>query len=331
MPPVPRELNATVPSARAFVRSLNVLLKYARLYSLGHTRAADQFDATWHELREAVKSAGQAGFLLGTSGSQLLLDGVPLECTPAERSFADLLSGAGVASICFTSTVDRDEFTNFVKAFMEPSSKISTLSERLEQYFGGKIATGIRVNEIRFVAEDAGFSEARVAAQLTVKTLGADAERMQDWFRSPEKMIQLIAAAEGSHGGPRGPGVGSGPGVGGGPGGGGGALESAASGGGTGAWHGQASGGGTGTGPGIGSGSGCGSGTGSGAGLGTGSGYGTGVGGGTGSGGGTGVGAGTGSGTGGGMGMGSGPGGGVAVGTPGGSTRKYSTRMLGSA
>ncbi len=46
------------------------------------------------------------------------------------------------------------------------------------------------------------YSEARVAAQLTAKTLGADADAIQDWFRSPEKMIQLIAAAEGSHGGP---------------------------------------------------------------------------------------------------------------------------------
>ena len=36
-----------------------------------------------------------------------------------------------------------------------------------------------------------------MAAQLTVKTLGADADMVQDWFRSPEKMIQLIAAAEG--------------------------------------------------------------------------------------------------------------------------------------
>ena len=40
-----------------------------------------------------------------------------------------------------------------------------------------------------------------MAAQLTAKTLGADADRVQDWFRSPEKMIQLIAAAEGAHGG----------------------------------------------------------------------------------------------------------------------------------
>jgi hypothetical protein len=213
---VPSE--STVPNARAFVRSLNVLLKYARLYGLEHTRSAGQFDSTWNELVAAVNAAGQGGLLLGASGSQLLLDGVPLESTPAERSFADLLTTAGVASICFTSTVERQEFADFVRAFMETGPKAGTLTERLEHLFGPSRNTGIRVNEIRFVAEDAGFSEARVAAQLTLKTLGAETDRIQDWFRSPEKMIQLIAAAEGSHGGPGGPGVGGGAGTGSGPG-----------------------------------------------------------------------------------------------------------------
>jgi hypothetical protein len=202
------------PNARAFVRSLNVLLKYARLYGLEHTRSAGQFDSTWNELLAAVNASGQAGLLLGSSNSQLLLDGVPLESTPAERSFADLLTSAGVASICFSPRVERDEFANFVKAFTETGAKVGTLTDRLEQLFGPKNTTGIRVNEIRFVAEDAGFSEARVAAQLTLKTLGTETERIQDWFRSPEKMIQLIAAAEGSHGGQGGPGVGGGAGTG---------------------------------------------------------------------------------------------------------------------
>src|SRR5271155_2100799 len=218
MPPLPSELTVqtepAAPNARAFVRSLNVLLKYARLYGLEHTRSAGQFDSTWQELLAAVNAAGQGGLLLGSSNSQLLLDGVPLESTPAERSFADLLSTAGVASICFSSSVERDEFANFVKAFMETGPAAGTLSERLEKLFGPKNTTGIRVNEIRFVAEDSGYSDARVAAQLTLKTLGAEADRIQDWFRSPEKMIQLIAAAEGSQGGPGGPGVGGGAGAG---------------------------------------------------------------------------------------------------------------------
>ncbi|HXA56504.1 MAG TPA: PilZ domain-containing protein [Candidatus Acidoferrum sp.] len=219
MPPAPEGLTLTgdsaVPTARAFVRSLNVLLKFARLYGLEHTRSANQFEAAWSELREAVGKASAAGLLLGAAGSQLLLDGEPLESTHAERSFADLLNAAGVASICFTQNVEREEFVNLVRAFMETGPKAAPLGERLEKYFGKDPRSGIRVNEIRFVAEDAGFSEARVAAQLTVRTLGGDADMVQDWFRSPEKMIQLIAAAEGSHGGPgNGPGTGTGDGTG---------------------------------------------------------------------------------------------------------------------
>src|SRR5271168_4811157 len=203
--PLPEELivpsESRAPNARAFIRSLNILLKYARLYGLDHTRSASQFASSWTELQDAVQAAGPGGLLLGASGSQLLLDGVPLESTPAERSFADLLATAGVASIGFTTGVSRDDFANLVKAFMETGPKAGTLSERLELYFGKRNISGIRVNEIRFVAEDAGFSEARVAATLTAKTLGADADMIQDWFRTPEKMIQLIAAAEGAHSG----------------------------------------------------------------------------------------------------------------------------------
>src|SRR4029077_1829231 len=175
MPPLTSELKVpsepTVPNARAFVRSLNVLLKYARLYGLEHARSAGQFDSTWNELVAPGNGAGQGGLLLGASASQLLLGGGPLESPPAERSFADLLTTAGVASICFTTSIERHEFADFVRAFMETGPKARTLTERLEDLFGPNRRSGIRVNEIRFVAEDAGFSEARVAAQLTLKTL----------------------------------------------------------------------------------------------------------------------------------------------------------------
>ena len=203
-------VDSTFRNARAFVRNLNILLKFSRLYGLEHTRSAKQFESTWLELRDAVDVAGQGGLLLGASGSQLLLDGVPLESTTAERSFAHLLDASGVASISFTRSISREEFANLVRAFMETGPKALPLGERLEKYFGKRESSGVRVNEIRFVAEDAGYSDARMAAQLTAKTLGADANAIQDWFRSPEKMIQLIAAAEGSHGGNTGSGAGSG-------------------------------------------------------------------------------------------------------------------------
>jgi hypothetical protein len=195
-------IESTIPNARAFVRSLNVLLKYSRLYGLDHLRSAAQFEVSWNELEQAVRAAGATGLLLGASGSQLLLDGVPLESTQAEKSFADLLNAAGVASIAFLPQVARQDYGNLVKAFMDSGGPKSVpLSERLDVYFHDREKAGIRVNEIRFVAEDSAYSEARVAAQLTARTLGADADMIQDWFRSPEKMIQLIAAAEGAHGG----------------------------------------------------------------------------------------------------------------------------------
>src|SRR6202142_1402719 len=233
MAPLPSEITltreSTVPNARAFVRSLNVLFKYVRLYGLEHARSAAQFDSTWAELAEAVQSTGQMGLLLGASGSQLLLDGEPLDSTTAERSFADLLNAAGVASISFSRNVEREELANLVTAFMESGPKAAPLADRLELRFGKSKTSGIRVNEIRFVAENSSFSDARVAAQLTVKTLGADADRIQDWFRSPEKMIQLIAAAEGAHGGKGGSetsgGSGGGSGTGGGSGNGAGAYQ----------------------------------------------------------------------------------------------------------
>ena len=107
-------LSPAVPNAKAFVRSLNVLLKYSRLYGLAHSRCVGQLDAAWKELQDAIAATSQGGLLLGASGSQLLLDGVPLDSSQAERSFADFLTNSGVASIGFLPRVQRDEFVNLV-------------------------------------------------------------------------------------------------------------------------------------------------------------------------------------------------------------------------
>ena len=144
----------TVPNARAFVRSLNVLFKFSRLYGLAHARVEAQLEIAWHELLDAIRASEASSLLLGVSGSQLLLDGMPLESTSAERSLTQLLNAAGVASVCFYPNVERDEFITLVKAFTEPSSKTPALADRLEHYFGKDSGAGIRVNEIRFVAED---------------------------------------------------------------------------------------------------------------------------------------------------------------------------------
>jgi hypothetical protein len=57
----------TRQAARAFVHSLNILLKFARLYEFGHVRTAAQFEVAWKELRVALDHGGDAGLLLGAS------------------------------------------------------------------------------------------------------------------------------------------------------------------------------------------------------------------------------------------------------------------------
>src|SRR5262250_2380923 len=100
-------------AGRAFVRSLNILPKFARLYGYDHSRTAEQIRVAWNELRTAIPEGSRSGLLLGATGTQLLLDGAPLESTPAEKQFAQLLSAAGLASIQFTSQITKEELARF--------------------------------------------------------------------------------------------------------------------------------------------------------------------------------------------------------------------------
>jgi len=269
----------TRTAARAFLRSLNVLLKFARLYEFGHARTSAQFETTWKELQQAIQQGG-SGLLLGATGTQILIDGEAIAGAAAERSFAQLLSSAGIASIHFAPTLTQAQFARFVRAFPTGNAKVKNLGEQLKTALAGD--PSIKINEIRFVAEDSSVAGVKMATQLTAKVLGAQGEKFKDFLEDPQKMLQLLLSAEGSRGG--GPGGGSG-GSGWGPGtGGGGDLWSASpgSGGGSsapgsGAVSSGSGSGGTGTGSGSGwgdsSGAPSGSGTGSG-GTGTGGGWG---------------------------------------------------------
>src|SRR6266481_6131338 len=307
----------TRASARAFVRSLNILLKFARLYEFGHVRTAAQFETTWKELRSALDESGGSGVLLGASGTQILLDGVPLGSAAGERSFAQLLISSGIASIHFAPTLTQPQLARFVRAFPSGNSKPSSLAEQLKHALAGE--TSIKVNEIRYVAEDSSVAGIKVAAQLTAKMLGAQGDKFRDFFEDPNKMLQMILAAESARGGSGGGGMG-GPGHG--P---GGAGPGFGIGGGGGMGGAGGAGGGTGTGTGSGGAGGSGSGGGGGPSLwesgGTSGGSGGGGTGGTGGGGGGGfgggAGAGGGSGTGGGGGIGGGAGSGSESGTGG--------------
>ena len=294
-------------AARAFVRSLNILLKFARLYGHDHARVVEQLTIAFSELRTAIPEGAETGLLLGASGAQLLLDGVPLEGSPAEKQFAQLLSAAGLASVQFTQQVTHEELAKFAHAFPTGKAKPSELAEQLKRAIAD--AKGIRVNEVCFVATDSRLKDSTsLAAQIAAASMGDQQDQFRKMLNDPKKLLELIAAAEGSKtGGEAGTGgEGAGPGAGEGWGGGGAGAEGFGElGGGTGAGGTGGTGGGMGGETGLGAGPGGGSGSGPGGALGGSGGAGTKVGvAGAGVGAGAGLGPGKGSGAGGGIGIG---------------------------
>lgn len=208
--------NTRTAAARAFVRSLNILLKFARMYDFGHPRTAKQYETAWSELRTALGD-NEAGLLLAVSGDQLLLDGMALESAAAEKSFARMLSAAGIASIHFSPKVTQASLARFARGFPTGTgAKPAALVEQLKEALQGD--PHIHVNEVCFVPADSSIAKSSVAAHITARTLGMDSAAANELFNDPEKLLQLIVAAEGTKG-PGGPG-GGGPG-GGGPGSGG--------------------------------------------------------------------------------------------------------------
>ena len=185
-------------SGRAFVRSLNILLKFARLYGFEHARTVEQLDIAWNELRSAIPMGTDNGLMLGATGSQLLLDGVPLEGAPAEKQFAQLLSAAGLASIQFFPSVTQEEIGRFARAFPTGKAKPTELAIQLKAALTG--AQGIRLNEVCFVATDSRLKDASMAAQLAAASLGEDQNEFKKWLNDPQKLLELIAAAQGSRG-----------------------------------------------------------------------------------------------------------------------------------
>jgi len=194
-------------AGRAFVRSLNILLKFARLYGHEHARTIEQLQTAWQELRAAIPMGTDSALLLGATNSQLLLDGVPLEGSPAEKQFAQLLSAAGVASVQFFAFLTEEEIGRFVRAFPTGKAKPAELALQLKAALAD--AQGIRINEICFVATDARLKDVSIAAQIAAASLDGDQEQFRQWLNDPQKLLELIAAAQGSKsGGVAGPGPG---------------------------------------------------------------------------------------------------------------------------
>jgi hypothetical protein len=174
------------------------LIKYTRLYGVTHKRTEGQFETAWSELQQALPKSGDTGFLLGVSDNKLLLDGIPLEAGQAERSFAQLLTAAGLSSILFSNKVTLEDFTRLVRAFALGGSKAQDFAKQLKETLGDNKDSSIRINEVKFVAADPVTGEYSMAAQLAVQALGPEAKQ---WLNDPQKLLQLIAAAQGASAG----------------------------------------------------------------------------------------------------------------------------------
>jgi hypothetical protein len=173
-------------------------VKYVRLYGFNHKRTEGQFEITWKELQQGLPNGKDGNFLLGVSENRLLLDGVALETGQAERSFAQFLNTAGLASIQFSNQVTLDDFAKLIRAFAVGGSKAQDVVKEIKQTFGDNKQATIRINEVKFVAADPSTGEISVAAQIAAQTLGPE---FKQWLNDPQKLLQLIAAAEGSRSG----------------------------------------------------------------------------------------------------------------------------------
>jgi len=91
-------------SVRGFLRSLNIVLKSARMYGMSHPQTSCLLNDSWKHLQAAL-SEKKSGMIIGVSGNRLFVDGVAVKGGPAERGLVDLLSATDLDSVALTTEV----------------------------------------------------------------------------------------------------------------------------------------------------------------------------------------------------------------------------------
>src|SRR5260221_4724971 len=85
-------------------------------------------------------------------------------------------------------------------------SKAQDFAKQIKETLGDNKDSSIRINEVKFVAADPATGEISIAAQIAAQTLGPE---FKQWLNDPQKLLQLIAAAEGAKSGVPGDAAGS--------------------------------------------------------------------------------------------------------------------------
>jgi len=77
-------------AAKCCARRINTVRKAIRLYGADHEQITITalLSSTWGSHRSALRGDGEAGLHLGVSSTSVLLDGLPLQKPPTNRSFA---------------------------------------------------------------------------------------------------------------------------------------------------------------------------------------------------------------------------------------------------
>jgi hypothetical protein len=153
-------------SVRAFVRNLNVVVKQVNLYGLTHKQVAPQLENTWKELRTALDS----GKLVVTgAGDHLLVGGKPVSAGSADKSLALMMTGSGIAGICFFPELSFEQFGEFVRTLAV--TKPTDLLAQFKKDFGTKAP--VRLLEYRIGEEEPTEQGMNLAGHIAAAMLGA--------------------------------------------------------------------------------------------------------------------------------------------------------------
>src|SRR5207245_8157019 len=89
-------------------------------------------------------------------------------------------------------------FTRLVRAFTLAGSKAQDVAKQIKDALNATKNGTIKINEVKFVAADPVTGDGSIAAQIAAQTLGPE---FKQWLNDPQKLLQLIAAAEGASSG----------------------------------------------------------------------------------------------------------------------------------
>ena len=77
-------------------------------------------------------------------------------------------------------------------------TKAQDFAKQIKETLGDNKDSSIRINEVKFVAADPATGEYSIAAQLAAQALGPE---FKQWLNDPQKLLQLILAAQGASNG----------------------------------------------------------------------------------------------------------------------------------